>query len=64
MLKPFFFDHSQILTFTIQITSYKNGYTPNDFMKELEKKIQQLMGRMSLITFSRLSQPIYNVKQS
>lgn len=37
MLKPFFFDHSQMLNFTIQITSYKNGYTPNDFMKELEK---------------------------
>ncbi|WDZ51675.1 hypothetical protein LF296_02405 [Acinetobacter vivianii] len=37
MLKPFFFDHSQILTFSIQITSYKNGYTQSDFMKELEK---------------------------
>lgn len=37
MLKPFFFDHSQILTFSIQITSYKNGYSQSDFMEELEK---------------------------
>lgn len=37
ILKPFFFDHSQMLNFTIQITSYKNGYTQKDFMKELEQ---------------------------
>ncbi len=37
LLKPFFFDHSQKLDFTLQITSYKNGYTQNDFLNELKE---------------------------
>nr|WP_227554515.1 hypothetical protein [Acinetobacter courvalinii] len=37
LLKPRLFDHSKKLDFTLQIISYKNGYTKNDFLNELKQ---------------------------